>query len=184
MDEGQRLSIGAVIRTMREALGMTRQELAEAGSADPDQRVSVEMIAKVEQGRKAPSAKTLRKLAAGLGVDPLELSSSAARWEAAAAAGAGLGALRAALTGGTLGARIAAPFGMRTGFGVAPVALNIAAVAGGLALQEGRERAQWARLLEARLAELLERGSPEDIQHALATLDKVLPDPPTDAYGG
>jgi transcriptional regulator with XRE-family HTH domain len=180
MDDGQRQSIGAVIRTMREAMGLTRQELAEASSPQPDERVSVEMIAKVEQGRKAPSAKTLRKLAAGLGVEPLELSSSAARWEAAAASGAGLGALRAALAAGSLGyrtARVFAPFGAAAGIAVAPVA----AVAGGLALHEvRRERAELRRQFEARLTELLERGSPEDIQHALATLDKVLPEALTD----
>jgi len=180
MDDGQRQSIGAVIRTMREAMGQTRQELAEASSPEPSERVSVEMIAKVEQGRKAPSAKTLRKLAAGLGVEPLELSSSAARWEAAAAAGAQVATLRAALTAGSLGARAVAPLGLAAGISVAPVALPLAAVAGSLALREGRERAQWARLLEARLAELLDRGSSEDIQHALDTLDKVLPDPSTD----
>lgn len=180
MDEGQRKSIGAVVRTMREAMGLTRQELADATSAHPTERVSVEMIAKVEQGKKAPSAKTLRKLAAGLGIEPLTLSKSAARWEAAAAAGEGLWDLRAALIGGSLGARAAvAPLGV-AGLGIGPVTWPLAAVATGLALREGRERDRLARRLEARLAELLEQASQEEIEHALAALDAVLPEAPTD----
>ncbi len=167
---------------MREAMGLTRQDLAEASSPEPAERVSVEMIAKVEQGRKAPSSKTLRKLAADLGVEPLAISSSAATWQAAAAAGVGLWDLRAALIGGSLGARALAPFGVAA-LAVAPGALPLAAVAGGFALREGHERVQWERrILEAHLARLrdvLDRGSPEDIQQEVASLD-VPPQARTD----
>ena len=179
MDDGQRQSIGAVVRTLREAMGMTRPELSAATSSEPSERVSVEMIAKVEQGRKAPSAKTLRKLAHGLGVEPLELSSSAAKWEAAVVAGAQVAALRAALTAGSLGVRAIAPLGIAAGIGLGPALPLAAAAAGTLVAREGFERGQWARRLEARLAELLERGSAEDIQRALATLDQALPEGPS-----
>lgn len=53
---------------------MTRPELAKTAG------VGVDMVAKVEQGAKAPSAKTLRGLATALGVEPIELSSRAATW--------------------------------------------------------------------------------------------------------
>src|SRR3954451_19994790 len=82
MEDLQKQSVGAVIRTLREAQGLTRQDLVVRSSPEPSERVSLEMLAKVGRGKKAPSARTLRKLAAGLGLEPMDLSSRAAKWEA------------------------------------------------------------------------------------------------------
>ncbi|MDF2093613.1 helix-turn-helix transcriptional regulator [Knoellia sp. 3-2P3] len=79
MEASERKTLGDVIRSLREASGMTRPELAKTAG------VGVDMVAKVEQGAKAPSAKTLRGLATALGVEPIELSSRAATWAALSA---------------------------------------------------------------------------------------------------
>lgn len=97
MDDERRESIGATVRTLREARGQTRRELSSAAD------ISLEMLAKIEQGRKAPSAVTLAALASGLGLEAPELAQRASAWQAFASAGASLAALRAGTIAGTLG---------------------------------------------------------------------------------
>lgn len=110
MDDERRQSIGATIRTLREAQGQTRQELAGAA------KISLEMLAKIEQGRKAPSAATLAALASGLGLEAPDLAHRANTWQALASAGTSLAALRAGTIAGTLGvgvgSALVSPFGL------------------------------------------------------------------------
>lgn len=148
MDEQRRASIGATVRTLREAQGKSRQELASAA------KISLEMLAKIEQGRKAPSAATLAGLALGLGIEPPDLAHRANAWEAFASAGASMATLRAGTIAGTLGIR--GPIGSSL---VGPV--GIAAAAGVAAIQrESRKRRQ----LEALLLSTLEQLTDDDLQ--------------------
>jgi transcriptional regulator with XRE-family HTH domain len=149
MDEQRRASIGATVRTLRESQGKTRQELASAA------KISLEMLAKIEQGRKAPSAATLAGLAWGLGIEPPDLAHRANAWEAFATAGASMATLRAGTIAGTLGIR-GGPIGASL---VGPV--GIAAAAGVAAIQrESRKRRQ----LEALLLSTLEQLTDDDLQ--------------------
>ena len=102
MDEEQRRSLGAVVRTLREASGLTRQDLVDRTAESPTDRVSLEMLAKVEQGRKAPSARTMRKLAIALGMEPTELAQAAAWWELSESNGAAASLLRLGITRGSV----------------------------------------------------------------------------------
>lgn len=172
MEDLQRQSTGAVIRTLREAQGLTRQQLVDLTAADPAERVSLEMLAKVEQGRKAPSAKTLRKLALAIGIETVDLSGRAAWWEAALAAGTNLASLRAGVMG--VAPAVGVARATRALAGGLPVAgaLGVGVAYG---VKEARERQYYKQLLEARMSVLLEQGSTEQIETALQTLDAVLP---------
>lgn len=138
------------MRTLREAQGQTRQSLARAA------KISVEMLAKIEQGRKAPSAATLAALASGLGIEAPDLAHRASAWEAFASAGASMATLRAGTIAGTLGIR----GGPLTSNLAAPV--GVAAAAVGIAIHhESRKRRQ----LEALLLSSLEQLSDDDLQN-------------------
>lgn len=155
MDDQRRASIGATVRTLREAQGQTRQDLAKAA------KISVEMLAKIEQGRKAPSAATLAALASGLGLDPPDLALRASAWEAFASAGASMATLRAGTIAGTLGIRgvpvvssLAAPVGLAAAVSVAMHS-------------ESRKRRQ----LEALLRSSLEQLTDDDLRNV--DLDEI-----------
>lgn len=176
VENSQRESIGAVIRTLREAQGLTRPQLVERTGAEPSERISLEMLAKVEQGKKAPSAKTLRKLALALGIEPVDLSDRAARWEAGLSAGLKASALRTVVMRGSARTVVGASAGALAAVGALPIA---GAVGAGLIVHEMQQRRQWAELIGARLTDLLANGSPEQVATALASLEQVLP-PPAD----
>jgi transcriptional regulator with XRE-family HTH domain len=184
MDEAERQSIGAVVRTLRSALGLSRQELVERTADKAEDRVSLEMLAKIEQGRKAPSARTLRKLANGLGLEPQDLAGRAAEWEAVRAAGASSAVLRAVtLASGRSGTRAAAtsPVGALLSGG----ALVGSAVGAGAYLW-GRERAERSVLaaqLEARLKQIVESGSELELARAHEALDAAQADGEGSAAG-
>lgn len=74
-DADRTAAMGAAVRTLREANGMTRDDL----HAKTD--ISVQMIAKIEQGHKNPSPNSLQRLAGALGMTALDLSRRAASWE-------------------------------------------------------------------------------------------------------
>ena len=65
-DMPRRETVGARIKRLREGAGLSQRDLAEPG-------VSYAYISRVEAGQRRPSEKALRKLAAKLGVTPLEL---------------------------------------------------------------------------------------------------------------
>ncbi|WP_407343360.1 helix-turn-helix domain-containing protein [Pengzhenrongella phosphoraccumulans] len=144
MDEDQKRSLGAVVRTLREARGLTRQDLVERTAADPSDRVSLEMLAKVEQGKKAPSARTLRKLAIALGMEPTDLAGRAAWWEVNELDGASAALLRLGVTQGVrLGVSQRRALGVLAGFrvsggasGAIGGAAALGAAIGGIALSK------------------------------------------------
>ncbi len=159
---GGRHGLGAAIRALREAAGLTRQQLVDR-MAEP---VSVEMLAKVEQGRKTPSARTLERVARALEIDPVDLTARAEAWEAGEAAGMPPLALRQATTIGVASGVIAG------GLGAAAFPL-VGAAAVGFSLREMRERGRWAALLEAKLSDLVAHGTPEQLERVLASLESL-----------
>ncbi len=60
--DGQTGEIGARVRAVREGRALTQAEVAEKSGLGPEQ------ISRIENGRRRPRAKTLRKLAEALGV--------------------------------------------------------------------------------------------------------------------
>lgn len=97
VDELERHSLGAVIRVLREAHGFSRNELARLTAENPADRVGVDMLAKIEQGARAPSGPTLKKLACALGLDALDISNYTATWVERSLAGDSRVILRAAV---------------------------------------------------------------------------------------
>lgn len=168
MDPSERKSLGEVIRALREASGLTRAELATASN------ISVEMLAKVEQGAKAPSAKTLRALAQSLGVDPLDLSGRAAAWEAVAGApGSTSAALRRIALGGVTPrvplAAMAAGGAIAGGLPLVAGAVGAAGMAA--AAIERRDRRQIEDLLRELLEQRITRAeTKEDLQDIVEDL--------------
>ena len=59
--------LGVRIRTLRKAAGLTQEQLAETSD------ISVNFIGYVERGQRAPSIKTLERIARGLNVRPKDL---------------------------------------------------------------------------------------------------------------
>lgn len=191
MDEGQRRSLGAVIRTLREAGGLSRQELVERTSPNPSERVSLEMLAKVEQGKKAPSASTLRKLAAALGLEPTDLASTAAWWEhkefeGAAASLLRLGVTQALAVGRQLQGGAGRPLFAGAGGMAAALPIIGAGAAGAVAAalgfsavnREFKDRESLAAWLRQQAA-LVTEGSEQDVEEVTQALGLVLHDPPT-----
>lgn len=161
MEDERRESIGATIRTLREARGKSRQDLADAAE------ISLQMLAKIEQGSKAPSAATLSRLAHGLGIDTPDLAQRANAWQAFAAAGASRAALRAGTITGTLGAGIGAAVGAVLMPGVSGVA-----TVGALAVhRELRNR----RVIEALLRSNLDLSA-DDLQDVANQLGVDFPE--------
>lgn len=158
---------------MRSAQGLSRQDLVERTSDKAEDRVSLEMLAKIEQGRKAPSARTLRKLAKGLGVEPQELAGQAAEWEAGVAVGASSAVLKAVtIATSRPGTRAATAFSLGTW--LPSGGLVSGAVAGTYLLsREKAERAELAAQLEARLRQIIESGTDSDLARAREALDSV-----------
>lgn len=178
MDEDQKRSLGSVVRTLREAQGLTRQDLVERTGADPTDRVSLEMLAKVEQGKKAPSARTLRKLAIALGMEPSDLAHRAAWWELNESDGASASLLRLGVTQslamGAMGA-----LGTQ-GLGLAGRAVGRAAPAGILALigslalnRELADRKAISALLQEQ-AKLIAEGPESAVAEMTETLGLAL----------
>jgi len=159
MDEDQKHSLGAVVRTLREARGLTRQDLVERTATDPGDRVSLEMLAKVEQGKKAPSARTMRKLAIALGMEPTDLAGRAAWWELNELDGASAALLRLGVTqGAALGALHA------RGFDAIVTELN----------KEFAVRRSLSDSLFRELAELVTEGSESDVVEITEALGVVV----------
>ena len=198
MDESQRRSLGVVVKTLREAQGLSREELVAKTHDDVDERISLEMLAKVEQGRRAPSAKTLRKLAHALGIEPTTLVSSAAAWEAGDASGTHVAALRSHILGGgmtrqggmTTQGRVLnstlTPWDMVSQparYGAAVLAGSLigvpGAAAGVAAIAVGREMTQRKDVIAAmreRLAELEASATDAQLVEASRALDAVVDD--------
>ena len=70
----ERKSLGQVIRVLRELEGLTRAELAE------EAELSVDMIAKIEQGAKTPSGSALKRISEALSITSKELTSRSLAW--------------------------------------------------------------------------------------------------------
>jgi transcriptional regulator with XRE-family HTH domain len=162
VDEGQRRSVGRVVKVLREAAGLSRDDLAARTAESPSQRLGREMLAKVEQGRKAPSPVSVAKIARALGVPTAELARSAARWESGAAMGVHDAALRQELLAVM---RPSPPPVVETG-------VELDAL-----LPRGR-RADLVRQLERRVRDLAARGSVEQLENAVLALqaqDRTAP---------
>lgn len=170
MDPKERKTLGEVIRALREANGLSRPDLAKGAG------LSVDMIAKVEQGAKAPSATKLASIAGALGVLPRDLSSRAAMWATIAATpNANPSALTRIALGDT--GNIAAS--------LAPLALGPTGVAlslffgGQLAISEVRDRARIERalrLVEERLAKAKTAEELEEIAERLSAASSDAPE--------
>jgi len=110
--QAERRSFGRVLKALRELNGMTREELHTATAPAGEDRVSIDMIAKIEQGAKSPSPPALRKLAAALGVTPAEIFQRSNMWllaeesgtSDAGGRGIALGWMKAALPPAVVGA--------------------------------------------------------------------------------
>ena len=152
MSHERRESLGATIRTLREAKGVSRADLASAAG------ISIEMLAKIEQGRKGPSAKTLTGLAKALEVETPDLAQRASAWEAMSAAGASTAVLRSgALTGG-LGAAISA-----NALRALIPGVGLAATAGGAAALAIRSELRNRKRVEAALITSIQGLSDEQL---------------------
>lgn len=153
----ERKGLGQVIRTLRELNEMSRANLAE--EAD----LGVDMIAKVEQGVKSPSARTLKRLAMALGVDAVELSQRGVEWALLLGTAAeSSGALRGIATG----------VGVRAGSAAAGVIGTLGLTAGAFALNRlDRRQTEMAlrHMLEQRLVEAQSDEELENIVSALAS---------------
>ena len=156
MDEGQRRSLGAVVKVLREAAGLSRSDLARRTSETPGERIGLEMLAKVEQGRKAPSPASVAKLARALGIATTDLSRSAARWES----GASLGVKEASLRQELLAVVRPSP---------PSVAVEAEPPAPAVLEPQGR-RADLVRQLETRVRELVWRATVAQLEDAVLAL--------------
>lgn len=140
-------ALGQVIRALRELEGLTRAELGDRAELGPD------MIAKVEQGAKAPSTSALRRIASALGVTPIELSDRGLIWSTLRANSEASTALLRSVATGTF--RAGAPFNY-LGAG-AMVGAAGGAIAGAVRRSGERDRARveesLRELLDQRLAE-------------------------------
>lgn len=174
MEDLRRVSIGSTVRTLRETLALSRQELSERSADDPRARVTVEMIAKVEQGKRAPSGMTLRKLALALGLQPEELSTQATIWETGAASGFSDTQLRANATrmlisrGGGKSAALGLAGALLAGPGGAVAGVAFAALTSASVRKHDDEAIRHA--LRIRLDELLATGTPEQLHEIAETL--------------
>ena len=153
MEEAQRRSIGAVVKVLREAAGLSRPELARRTAEAPALRLGQEMLAKVEQGRKAPSPATVAKLAHALGIATTDLVRCAARWES----GAAMGVREAVLRQELLAVVVPSP---------PPAAVDTMD-----AVEPLGRRAMLIRQLEKQVRGLAARGSVEQLENALLVLE-------------
>lgn len=161
MDEERRVSIGATVRTLREAQGQSRQDLARTA------KISVEMLAKLEQGRKAPSAATLAALASGLGLEAPDLAHRANAWQAFAALGTSLAGLRAGTIAGTLAVGV--------GASVMPIAAGTVGAYAAVK-HEARKRLLLEQLLQTSLEQLSEADLQDvDLHDIAARLGVEMP---------
>lgn len=119
-------ALGRVVALLREARGMSREDLADATKQDDPRGVSPSTVAKLEQGAKSPRPRTLAMLARALGVTTTELFERAdllteakddtgrVTWQKARRIALGripaAGAV-GALAGGAIGAAMAGPMG-------------------------------------------------------------------------
>ena len=179
--ETERKALGQVIRALRELAGLSRQELAEGAD------LGVDMIAKVEQGAKAPSAAALKRIASALGCDPIELSNRGLLWaEMEGSPEASVALLRHIATGASVaGPVVRRALGLRSTS--APGLQVLAAVAAGTSAagyafaREKRTRNEIEKDLRRRLQELLTEASTEDLVKLEAALELAENEnPPSD----
>src|SRR4051794_24814283 len=95
----QRQSLGAVLRTLREAEGLSRKELSTRSEVGP------EMVAKIEQGVKYLSSPALRRLAEALGMEPSVVLERANAWQLGLQSGERPALLRNVALGSALAGR-------------------------------------------------------------------------------
>jgi transcriptional regulator with XRE-family HTH domain len=128
--EDEDSALGRVVALLREARGMTREELAEATRQDDPRGVSPSTVAKLEQGAKTPRPRTLAMLARALGVTTTDLferadlltdardPSGRVTWQTARRIALGhlpIGGAAGALAGGAIGAALSGPLGAAVG---------------------------------------------------------------------
>ncbi|WP_446666414.1 helix-turn-helix domain-containing protein [Flexivirga sp. B27] len=168
-EEERRQSIGATVKTLREAQGLSRQDLCLLTGSDDVRPLSVEMLAKIEQGRKAPSATTLKRLAVALGIDAPDLSQRASAWQFHKARGADDATLRAGTVSGALGQALGAA---AVGALVTPAPILAAATTAAVhRRRRGRKR------LEAALSEALAKLPEEQLEDFATELGVDVSDP-------
>jgi hypothetical protein len=149
--------------------------------------MSLEMLAKVEQGKKAPSASNLRKLATALGMEPTDLASRAAWWELNELEGASGSLLRLGVTQWLAGGARLPHRGRGGALGAAAVAVPligtgvVGAVAGAAVAKEFANRRALAAWLRKQ-ANLVTEGSAHDVEQITQELGFALRDSqgPTD----
>jgi transcriptional regulator with XRE-family HTH domain len=61
------------VRTLRQGLGLTQEELCERAG------ISIDAVTRIESGRRTPNLATVERLAEGLGVSPSDLLDPEAR---------------------------------------------------------------------------------------------------------
>jgi transcriptional regulator with XRE-family HTH domain len=183
MDDSERQSIGEVVRAFRVASGLSRQDLVDRSAVNPDDQLGIEMLAKIEQGKKAPSPKTLRKLATGLGVDTVDLTHSVATWQAGLAGGLNKAQLRRSILAEVRPRSLVASLGGLVAAG--SVAAVLAAMSPLAATwvdsddvdqerqrlkDEQRQRLELRRALQARFAELIAK---RDVAELVVLADQL-----------
>lgn len=156
----ERKALGQVIRTLRELDDLSRDELAEKSKLGPD------MIAKIEQGVKSPSASALNRIAAALGISAVDLSTRGLAWATAKDSPEASTALLRAIAAGSA---VATSFA-RTSAGSAAVraAVTAAGVAGAYYVTEHQNRRVAEESLRALLEQRLRAASSVDELEALA----------------
>jgi transcriptional regulator with XRE-family HTH domain len=183
MGDVRKQSMGMTVRTVREAVGLTRKQLHLKSDG-----VSVEMIAKVEQGQKSPSPETLTRFAKAFGVKPEDLASWASNWEQGLSEGKSASELRAETLGSLL-TRVRHPAGLwgpqsvgETASGgapsLAPALPMVASLVAGpryVASKRGVKKLAGRNALERairrRLDEALVHASDEELREVTAALD-------------
>jgi transcriptional regulator with XRE-family HTH domain len=176
--KAERKGLGQVIRALRELEGMSRDDLAERS------KLGVDMIAKVEQGAKSPSAGALNRIAEALGVDPVELSNRGLAWAKmldspdasnallraiSTSSGVAYSALRAGRVAVPRGAA-ALPAGLAIGAAGAAGAAGFAYLADKKVRKDAEDALR--KLLEQRLKDA---STPEDLAQLAEALETPLP---------
>lgn len=164
----ERKALGDVIRALRQLEGLSREELGERAE------LGVDMIAKVEQGAKAPSASALKRLAAALGLDPIELSNRGLVWATMKdSPEASTALLRTVATAGmkAFPAMSRAKGGTPASVAAAAAAAALVGGAAGYKYMRDQNQKSKSEIEEAlrkrlkRLEERLDQASPEDLEN-------------------
>lgn len=170
----ERKALGQVIRALRELEGLSRDELGDRA------KLGVDMIAKVEQGAKAPSANALNRLAAALGLDPIDLSNRGLLWAALRDSPEASTALLRSVATGASAALPAFRVAKSVGPAAAVSVVGVAGAAGLAFLSEKKSRRQIEEALRERLEELLAQASTqEDLAIVALALEAKISDRPS-----